>query len=84
MIKPKGVPAVIKFVAAGRDEMFAPHFEWRLVGYRTPRKGEYYLSGCDGHVCAWQAPNDLSSVYFVVTKGREMRAKMVRVFEPVS
>jgi len=32
---------------------------------RTPLKGELYLSGCDGYVTAYQAPNDLSSSYMI-------------------
>jgi len=33
--------------------------------YREPKKGEWYLSGCEGFVTAYRAPNDLSYEYFI-------------------
>jgi len=43
---------------------------WRLVEYRSPRAGEWYLSGASGHEMAYKAPFDYScdgfSDYFVV------------------
>jgi len=32
----------------------------RENGYRAPMKGEWYLSGCEGFVRAYRAPNDLT------------------------
>ena len=32
---------------------------------RCPKKGEWYLSGCEGFVRAYKAPSDLSSEYFI-------------------
>lgn len=37
--------------------------------YRTPKKGEWYLSGCEGFVFAYRAPSDfvdINSNYFIV------------------
>jgi hypothetical protein len=34
--------------------------------YREPKKGEYYLSGCEGTERAYIAPNDLSFEYFIM------------------
>lgn len=38
---------------------------------RPPSKGEWYLSGCEGYVRAYRAPNDLSD--------SELIARIVRV-----
>lgn len=38
---------------------------WDGKGQRAPRKGELYLSGCEGFEKAYEAPNDLSSLYFI-------------------
>ena len=35
--------------------------------YRCPLKGEWYLSGCEGYVRAYRAPNDLTCEYFIMT-----------------
>jgi hypothetical protein len=34
--------------------------------YRAPKKGEWYLSGCEGFERAYLAPNDLSTKYFIM------------------
>ena len=34
--------------------------------YRAPKKGEWYLSGCEGYERAYMAPNDLSDEYFIM------------------
>ena len=47
--------------------------EWALVGYRPPKAGEYYVSGAIPE--AYQAPNDLTSSCWVVTKGHEVRLR---------
>jgi hypothetical protein len=35
-------------------------------GYRSPKKDEWYLSGCDGFVRAYRAPNDLPGDGFFI------------------
>ena len=35
------------------------------LGFRSPRKGEYYVSGA--RPAAYRAPNDLTTAYLVVT-----------------
>lgn len=39
-------------------------FAYERLGFREPRKGEFYLSGAI--VSAWRAPNDLNTKYHVV------------------
>lgn len=39
-------------------------WSYRRLGFRPPRKGEFYLSGAI--VQAWRAPNDLGTPYHVV------------------
>ena len=34
--------------------------------YRKPKKGEWYLSGCEGYERAYLAPNDLETKYFII------------------
>ena len=34
--------------------------------YREPKKGEWYLSGCEGFERAYLSPNDLSTKYFIM------------------
>ena len=36
-------------------------------GHRAPKRGEWYLSGSEGHVEAYQAGSDLSCEYFIAT-----------------
>lgn len=38
---------------------------WDQDIQRAPKKGEWYLSGCEGYVRAYRAPNDLSYEYFI-------------------
>lgn len=40
--------------------------EFKVVGFKTPQKEEYYLSGAD--VTAYLAPNDLLTKYIVVKR----------------
>ena len=39
-------------------------WRWTRVGYRPPRKGEFYVSGAIPEI--WEAPNDLDSPFLVV------------------
>lgn len=44
----------------------AGKFKWDGKPKRCPKKGEWYLSGA--LVSAYQAPNDLSTEYFIAVK----------------
>jgi hypothetical protein len=35
-------------------------------GYRSPKKDEWYLSGCEGFVRAYRTPNDLTGMEFFI------------------
>ena len=39
---------------------------YRVVGWRPPKRGEWYLSGAI--VQAWRAPNDLDQTFLVVER----------------
>lgn len=51
---------------------------FRVVQFRHPKKGEYYLSGA--LIQAWLAPNDLLSEYWVVLP--TYKARKVWSWEP--
>lgn len=69
------LPQVVNFIPARQSGLFAERWFYRKVGYRAPKKGEFYLSGAI--VEAWQAPNDLSTPYHIVEK--VARAKRVTI-----
>ena len=46
------------------EYMLSKSKKYKVLGFRTPKKGEYYLSGAE--VMAWKAPNDLSTKYLVI------------------
>lgn len=51
---------------------------YHVLGYREPKKGEYYLSGA---ICeAYKAPNDLPSKFLVVKPTQKV--KTVQVYTP--
>jgi hypothetical protein len=52
---------------------------YREVGFRPPKKGEWYLSGAI--VEAYQAPHDLTAAYTIVEK--VARAKSITIEVPV-
>lgn len=70
----------VDFIPAGHSGTFAERWFYKRVGYRAPKKGEFYLSGAI--VQAWQAPNDLPETcqYHVVEK--TYRAERVTVEIP--
>ena len=55
-----GLPNSVRF-----EGIIGPQRFW-LIGFRKPRKGEYYLSGA--FVYAYRAANDLLSPYWVVER----------------
>jgi len=63
--RPKLPPHKIPF-SRGSGEFFGNNTKFwvRVLGFRNPKKGEYYLSGAE--VEAYQALNDMSSPYWIV------------------
>jgi hypothetical protein len=54
---------------------------WEKVGFRAPRKGEYYLSGAI--VAGWRAFSDMDFPYHVVKPThRAVRTVMRQAFKP--
>lgn len=47
-----------------RDAFNPNHATYKVLGYREPKKGEYYVSGAKP--MAYKAPNDLGLTYLVV------------------
>ena len=45
-------------------EGYVGTYAYRQIGFRPPRRGEFYLSGAV--VQAWRTPNDLSTPFTVV------------------
>lgn len=66
-------PKVITFI--GMDRLGASKYSYEVLGYREPRKGEWYLSGAV--VEAYKAPNDLPYKYTVVKPLVEHRQRQV-------
>lgn len=52
-------------------------FSYRVLGFRPPKKGEYYLSGAVP--AAYKAPSDLLSVYLVIELTGELVPKTIWV-----
>jgi hypothetical protein len=50
-------------VNGGTEETASMQFKWDGQPARPPRRGEYYLSGAIPE--AWDAPNDLSTPFFI-------------------
>ena len=55
------LPTAVRFEGDGPFKYY-----YRKVGFRPPKKGEFYLSGAV--VQAYRAPNYLSASYLVVEK----------------
>jgi hypothetical protein len=53
------LPSAVHFEGLGPGA-----FYYRKLGFREPKKGEFYLSGAV--VQAWKAPNDLTTSYQIV------------------
>lgn len=64
------LPVVLAFetrmhkLESGRLTHIPNHCEYRVLGYRIPKAGEWFLSGAI--VGAYQAPHDQRSTYLVV------------------
>lgn len=56
------LPEVVKFERITLDSYFK-HYFYEVVGYRKPKKGEWFLSGAV--LYAYKAPNDLNTCYLV-------------------
>ena len=50
----------------------------RVVGFRAPKKGEYYLGGAI--IEAYRAPNDLLSAYWIVEPVAEKPAPILHEY----
>lgn len=59
-------PQVVNFIPTGTSGLFVERYFFRKLGFRAPKKGEWYLSGAI--VEAYQAPNDLTMEYQIVEK----------------
>lgn len=60
------LPDVLCFPVTFHYNWNKSNFFYRVLGYRPPKKGEYYLSGAK--IAVYKAPNDLSCPYLVVEK----------------
>lgn len=61
------LPQTVRFEGLknpARDNLPGGKCYYTRLGFRPPRKGEFYLSGAV--VMAYRAPNDLASAYHVV------------------
>ena len=61
------LPEIVKF---GNYNLISDYYTYDVVDFRQPLEGEFYLSGAEPQ--AWQALNDMSSKYLVVTKKTRM------------
>ena len=61
------LPSIVKF---GNYDHICDHYTYEVVDFRCPLFGEFYLSGAEPK--AWQATNDMSSPFLVVTKKTRM------------
>lgn len=73
------MPGPVNFIPARQSGLFAQRHFYRVLGFRAPKRGEYYLSGAI--VEAWQAPNDLTTEYTVVEKGPRAVRRFIEVPE---
>lgn len=63
--RPKLPPRPIHFEGLTARHHTPKNLRWvKVIGFRPPRKGEYYLSGAI--VEAYKAPNDLTSSFWIV------------------
>ena len=70
------LPDVVQF---GDRVYLNPHYTYEVIGFRPPRKGEYYLSGAIPQT--YLAPNDLSSEFLIVKQKEKMVLRQVMVPE---
>jgi len=54
-----------EWIGTGKKGWKNSAMRYNILGFRTPKKGEWYLSG--SFVQAYKAPNDLSVPHLVVT-----------------
>lgn len=53
------------------DKLGSSKYTWKLLGYRKPSKGEYYVSG--SRPALYKAPDDLGMEYLVVELQQEYK-----------
>ena len=61
----------------GSLSYMAKCYNYRVIGFKPPRKGDWYLSGAS--VSAWQAPNDLDTPYLIIKLTDELVPRTVWV-----
>jgi hypothetical protein len=76
-IPASGLTGPVKFIPSGRSGMFSDRHFYKLVGFRKPMKGEWYLSGAI--IEAYQAPNDLGDEFYIVEKGPRAVRRTIEV-----
>jgi hypothetical protein len=60
------------------DGGYRPYaYAYKVLGFRPPRKGEWYLSGAE--ISAYQAQGDLIDNYLVIERGGQLVPKTVWV-----
>jgi len=70
------IPMVLPF---SNYKLVSPNFcEYEVIGFREPKKGEWYLSGAI--IETHQAPNDLSGKYWVVKPTVQKKLKNITIF----
>jgi len=57
------LPEVLSF---GNYEIINNYFFYKAIGFRCPKKGEYFISGAKPR--AYKAPNDLNTKYLIIEK----------------
>ena len=68
------LPDIVQF---GSYAHIGDHYTYDVVDFRPPLKGEFYLSGAEPQ--AYQAANNLSTPFLVVTKKTKMVQRLTWV-----
>lgn len=66
------LPEVLPFE---NTEFITKHYFYFAVGFRCPKKGEYFVSGAKPQ--AYKATNDLSTKYLIVEKLAKAKRKEI-------
>jgi len=70
----------VNFIPLGTSGLLQDRYFYRKVGFRAPKKGEWYLSGAI--IEAYRAPNDLTTPYQVVEKVSRVVRRTIEVNIP--
>ena len=55
-------------------------FFYTVKGFRAPKRGEHYVSGCKGWEMAYRARHDLGTKFLVVEQGRQAKKKVISLW----